>query len=35
MEWAPNMYNEAGLPTPPDVLLPPSYAYNLVSVSEE
>lgn len=24
-EWAPNMYNEAGLPAPPDVLLPPQY----------
>ena len=27
-DWAPDMFSEAGLPTPPDVLLPASYALH-------
>lgn len=34
-EWAPNMFSDAGLPVPPDVLLPPNYGLNLVENVEE
>jgi hypothetical protein len=29
-EWMPNVFSDAGLPQPPDVLLPPNYGLNVL-----
>jgi sulfite reductase alpha subunit-like flavoprotein len=33
-EWMPNMCSEAGLPLPPDILLPPNYALNILETED-